>query len=141
MKRLFLAVCCFAAAGLVHAAPAQKTDATPPDRPEFAPPLRFSLNPEDYEDSALAGRMIAARQKVLDDINARRAELLQSNPTAKKLREQILELNQKLAATVASDSEMIRMNSRLSDLNVKIDRLERAKKKEPAQEQVGSSAQ
>lgn len=126
MKHLLFAACCLASVGFFHAA-AQEPQ-TPPARPEFAPPLSFSLNPEDYEDKDLAARMIAARQNVLKSINDRRAEIIRTNPTAKKLREEILELHRKLASVVAEDSEMIRMNARLSELDVKIGRLERADK-------------
>ena len=87
-------------------------------------------------DQEKAEKLIRQRAELQQKIQAERKRLLEEDSGAKKLREEILLLNRKLASLLETKKSMIELNSQLRDLDIAISRLKPApepeKETEPA---------
>ena len=120
------------------ATPAAAQPATPaataakPAEPEVKPnsvliPLfRTDPDPALYADPEKAEKLIRQRADLRQKIQAERKRLLEEDTGAKKLREEILLLNRKLASLLETKKSMIELNSQLLDLDIAISRLKLA---------------
>ena len=119
--------------------PATATAAKPADdKPASVLTSLFhvDLDPAAFADQEKAEKLIRQRAELMQKIQAERKRLLEEDSGAKKLREEILLLNRKLASLLETKKSMIELNSQLRDLDIAISRLKPApepeKETEPA---------
>ena len=119
--------------------PATATAAKPADdKPASVLTSLFhvDLDPAAFADQEKAEKLIRQRAELQQKIQAERKRLLEEDSGAKKLREEILLLNRKLASLLETKKSMIELNSQLRDLDIAISRLKPApepeKETEPA---------
>lgn len=122
-----------------QAKPATATAAKPADdKPASVLTSLFhvDLDPAAFADQEKAEKLIRQRAELQQKIQAERKRLLEEDSGAKKLREEILLLNRKLASLLETKKSMIELNSQLRDLDIAISRLKPApepeKETEPA---------
>ena len=94
--------------------------------------FHVDLDPAAFADQEKAEKLIRQRAELMQKIQAERKRLLEEDNGAKKLREEILLLNRKLASLLETKKSMIELNSQLRDLDIAISRLKPAP--EPEQE-------
>ena len=114
-----------AAATTAKPAAAAKAD---DDKPAsvLTPLFHIDLDPAAFADQEKAETLIRQRADLLQKIQAERKRLLEEDNGAKKLREEILLLNRKLASLLETKKSMIELNSQLRDLDIAISRLKPA---------------
>ena len=88
--------------------------------------FHVDLDPAAFADQEKAEKLIRQRAELMQKIQAERKRLLEEDSSAKKLREEILLLNRKLASLLETKKSMIELNSQLRDLDVAISRLKPA---------------
>ena len=88
--------------------------------------FHVDLDPAAFADQEKAEKLIRQRAELQQKIQAERKRLLEEDNGAKKLREEILLLNRKLASLLETKKSMIELNSQLRDLDVAISRLKPA---------------
>ena len=109
--------------------PATATAANPADdKPASVLTSLFhvDLDPAAFADQEKAEKLIRQRAELQQKIQAERKRLLEEDSGAKKLREEILLLNRKLASLLETKKSMIELNSQLRDLDIAISRLKPA---------------
>ena len=98
--------------------------------------FHLDLDPAAFADQEKAEKLIRQRAELQQKIQAERKRLLEEDNGAKKLREEILLLNRKLASLLETKKSMIELNSQLRDIDIAISRLKPApepeKETEPA---------
>ena len=92
----------------------------------LTPLFRTDPDPASYADPEKAEKLIRQRAELRQKIQAERKRLLEEDSGAKKLREEILLLNRKLASLLETKKSMIELNSQLLDLDIAISRLKLA---------------
>ena len=112
------------AAAAKPAEPAKSAD----DKPASVLTSLFhvDLDPAAFADQEKAEKLIRQRAELMQKIQAERKRLLEEDNGAKKLREEILLLNRKLASLLETKKSMIELNSQLRDLDIAISRLKPA---------------
>ena len=115
------------------AAPAATAKPAEPAKPADDKPasvltslFHVDLDPAAFADQEKAEKLIRQRAELMQKIQAERKRLLEEDSSAKKLREEILLLNRKLASLLETKKSMIELNSQLRDLDVAISRLKPA---------------
>ena len=88
--------------------------------------FHVDLDPAAFADQEKAEKLIRQRAELQQKIQAERKRLLEEDAGAKKLREEILLLNRKLASLLETKKSMIELNSQLRDLDIAISRLKPA---------------
>ena len=88
--------------------------------------FHLDLDPAAFADQEKAEKLIRQRAELMQKIQAERKRLLEEDNGAKKLREEILLLNRKLASLLETKKSMIELNSQLRDLDIAISRLKPA---------------
>ena len=88
--------------------------------------FHVDLDPAAFADQEKAEKLIRQRAELQQKIQAERKRLLEEDNGAKKLREEILLLNRKLASLLETKKSMIELNSQLRDLDIAISRLKPA---------------
>ena len=88
--------------------------------------FHVDLDPAAFADQEKAEKLIRQRAELMQKIQAERKRLLEEDNGAKKLREEILLLNRKLASLLETKKSMIELNSQLRDLDIAISRLKPA---------------
>ena len=88
--------------------------------------FHVDLDPAAFADQEKAETLIRQRAELMQKIQAERKRLLEEDNGAKKLREEILLLNRKLASLLETKKSMIELNSQLRDLDIAISRLKPA---------------
>lgn len=109
--------------------PATATAAKPADdKPASVLTSLFhvDLDPAAFADQEKAEKLIRQRAELQQKIQAERKRLLEEDSGAKKLREEILLLNRKLASLLETKKSMIELDSQLRDLDIAISRLKPA---------------
>ena len=86
----------------------------------LTPLFRTDPDPASYADPERAEKLIRQRAELRQKIQAERKRLLEEDNGAKKLREEILLLNRKLASLLETKKSMIELNSQLRDLDIAI---------------------
>ncbi len=117
--------------------PATATAAKPADdKPASVLTSLFhvDLDPAAFADQEKAEKLIRQRAELQQKIQAERKRLLEEDSGAKKLREEILLLNRKLASLLETKKSMIELNSQLRDLDIAISRLKPAPEPEKVTE-------
>ena len=115
------------------AAPAATAKPAEPAKPADDKPasvltslFHVDLDPAAFADQEKAEKLIRQRAELMQKIQAERKRLLEEDTSAKKLREEILLLNRKLASLLETKKSMIELNSQLRDLDIAISRLKPA---------------
>ena len=139
MKRLCILL--FFASVILTAAAAATPAATPAAAAKPAEPAKaaddkpasvltslfhIDLDPAAFADQEKAEKLIRQRAELQQKIQAERKRLLEEDNGAKKLREEIMLLNRKLASLLETKKSMIELNSQLRDLDIAISRLKPA---------------
>ena len=88
--------------------------------------FHVDLDPAAFADREKAEKLIRQRAELMQKIQAERKRLLEEDNGAKKLREEILLLNRKLASLLETKKSMIELNSQLRDIDIAISRLKPA---------------
>jgi len=88
--------------------------------------FHLDLDPAAFADQEKAEKLIRQRAELQQKIQAERKRLLEEDNGAKKLREEILLLNRKLASLLETKKSMIELNSQLRDVDIAISRLKPA---------------
>ena len=88
--------------------------------------FHLDLDPAAFADQEKAEKLIRQRAELQQKIQAERKRLLEEDNGAKKLREEILLLNRKLASLLETKKSMIELNSQLRDIDIAISRLKPA---------------
>jgi len=113
------------------AAPAEKKkapEAAPqPVYPEiiFSPLLRAKQDPETFADPARAAELFLAREKLIRNLLTERRRILTSDPKARELHAQIMELNKQLAAVLEGKRAVREITRDLMLVDARINALER----------------
>ena len=92
---------------------------------------RPERDPSEFADPGKAEPLLKRRAELVRKIQDERKRLLKEDTTAKKLNEQIMVLNRKLASLLETKKSMIELNSQLLDLDNAISRLKLAPPPEP----------
>lgn len=131
----------FSAASVLSAAakPAEaKPAATTASKPAETKPISVLTSlyhkdpdPSSFADPEKAESLLKRRAELVQKIQDERKRLLQEDNAAKKLRDEILLLNRKLASLLETKKSMIELNSQLRDLDIAISRLKPAPPPEP----------
>ena len=110
-------------------APNKKTESAAPQTvyPNvlFQPLLRAKQDPETFADPARAAELFLAREKLIQDLLAERRRILMSDPKARELHAQIMELNKQLAVVLESKRAVREITRDLMLLDTRINALER----------------
>ena len=80
-------------------------------------------DPSAYADTERAGNLLKRRAELIEKIHKERKRLLEEDATAKKLRDEILLLNRRLASLLEDKKSMIELKSQLDDVDFAISRL------------------
>ena len=92
---------------------------------------RPERDPSEFADPGKAEPLLKRRAELVRKIQDERKRLLKEDTTAKKLNEEIMVLNRKLASLLETKKSMIELNSQLLDLDNAISRLKPAPPPEP----------
>ena len=92
------------------------------------------LDPAAFADQEKAEKLIRQRAELLQKIQAERKRLLEEDNGAKKLREEIMLLNRRLASLLETKKTMIELDSQLRELDNAISKLKPAPPPEPETE-------
>ena len=110
--------------------PAATTTAKPAEaaKPTSVLTSIYRTNPEPsaFADPEKAEKLLNSRAELVQKIQDERKRILQEDASAKKLRDEIMLLNRKLASLLESKKSMIELNSQLLDLDLAISRLKPA---------------
>ena len=87
--------------------------------------------PSAFADQDRAAALLSRRAELVQKIHDERKRLMEEDVAAKKLRDEILLLNRKLASLLEDKKSMIELNSQLNDLDNAISRLKPAPPPEP----------
>ena len=115
------------------AAAAKPTEAKPAEaKPASVLASIYSTNPDpaSFADPEKAETLIKRRAELVRKIQDERKRLLQEDEAAKKLRDEILLLNRKLASLLETKKSMIELNTQLMDVERAISSLKPASKPE-----------
>ena len=82
--------------------------------------------PSAFADQERAAALLSRRAELVQKIHDERKRLMEEDAAAKKLRDEILLLNRKLASLLEDKKSMIELNSQLNDLDNAISRLKPA---------------
>ena len=122
-----------------EAKPAATTStAKPATRPATKPAsvltsiYRSNPEPSAFADQERAELLLSRRAELVQKIHDERKRLMEEDVAAKKLRDEILLLNRKLASLLEEKKSLIELNSQLNDLDLAISRLKPAPPPEPA---------
>ncbi len=117
------------------------TTATPAAKPVSVLTSIYRTNPEPsaFADPEKAEQLLNSRAELVQQIQNERKRILQEDTAAKKLHDEIMLLNRKLASLLETKKSMIELNSQLLDLDLAISRLKPAPPPEPGQK-TGSDA-
>ncbi|MBO4491620.1 MAG: hypothetical protein J5944_09700, partial [Lentisphaeria bacterium] len=113
------------------AAPAAKkkvSEAVPqPVYPEiiFSPLLRAKQDPETFADPARAAELFLAREKLIQNLLTERRRILTSDPKAREIHAQIMELNKQLAAVLEGKRAVREITRDLMLVDARINALKR----------------
>lgn len=88
-------------------------------------------DPAEFADPEKAENLLNRRAELVKKIQDERKRLLKEDNSAKKLNEEILLLNRKLASLLETKKTMIELNSQLRELDISISRLKPAPPPEP----------
>ena len=88
--------------------------------------------PSAFADQERAEKLLNRRAELIQKIHDERKRLMEEDAAAKKLRDEILLLNRKLASVLEDKKSMIELNSQLNDIDNAISRLKPAPPPEPA---------
>ena len=124
-------------------APAAKPAAAPakpapaPAQPVFSevlfrPLLRAKQDPRIFADPAHAAELFLAREKLIQDLLRERRRILTTDPKARELHAQIMELNKKLAVVLESKRSVRELTRDLMLVDARINALERRAPQAPA---------
>ena len=115
-------------------ATAKPAEAKPATKPVSVLTSIYRTNPEPsaYADPERAEKLLSQRAELVQKIHNERKRLLQEDEAAKKMRDEILLLNRKLASLLESKKSMIELNSQLNDLDLAISKLKPAPPPAPA---------
>lgn len=94
---------------------------------------RTNPEPSAFADPEKAEELLNSRAELVQKIQNERKRILQEDEAAKKLRDEIMLLNRKLASLLETKKSMIELNSQLLDLDLAISRLKPAPPPEPEQ--------
>ena len=109
------------------------TTAKPATKPASVLTSIYRSNPEPsaFADQERAEKLLSQRAELVQKIHDERKRLMEEDVAAKKLRDEILLLNRKLASLLEDKKSMIELNSQLNDLDNAISRLKPAPPPEP----------
>ena len=112
---------------------ATTTTAKPATKPASVLTSIYRSNPEPsaFADQERAEKLLSQRAELVQKIHDERKRLMEEDVAAKKLRDEILLLNRKLASLLEDKKSMIELNSQLNDLDNAISRLKPAPPPEP----------
>jgi hypothetical protein len=88
-------------------------------------------DPAEFADPEKAENLLNRRAELVKKIQDERKRLLKEDNSAKKLNEEIMLLNRKLASLLETKKTMIELNSQLRELDISISRLKPAPPPEP----------
>ena len=88
-------------------------------------------DPSAFADPEKAEKLLNSRAELVQKIQDERKRILKEDASAKKLSEEILLLNRKLASLLETKKSMIELNSQVLDLDIAISRLKPAPPPEP----------
>ena len=91
-------------------------------------------DPSEFADQEKAETLLNRRAELAKKIQDERRRLLKEDTAAKKLNEEIMLLNRKLASLLETKKSMIELNTELRDLDIAISRLKPAPPPEPETE-------
>ena len=113
---------------------ATTTTAKPATKPASVLTSIYRSNPEPsaFADQERAEKLLSQRAELVQKIHDERKRLMEEDVAAKKLRDEILLLNRKLASLLESRKSMIELNSQLNDLDLAISKLKPAPPPAPA---------
>ena len=108
--------------------------AKPASKPVSVLTSIYRTNPEPsaFADPEKAEQLLNSRAELTQKIQNERKRILQEDTAAKKLHDEIMLLNRKLASLLETKKSMIELNSQLLDLDLAISRLKPAPPPEPA---------
>ena len=95
---------------------------------------RTNPEPSAFAEPEKAEKLLNSRAELVRKIQDERKRILKEDEAAKKLSEEILVLNRKLASLLETKKSMIELNSQLLDLDIAISRLKPAPPPAPAAE-------
>lgn len=101
---------------------------------------RTNPDPSEFADPEKAEKLLNSRAELVQKIHDERKRLLEEDAAARKLREEIMLLNRKLASLLETKKSMIELNSKLLDVDLAISRLKPAPPPAPASENDGGKA-
>ncbi len=115
--------------------PAATATAKPAAKPVSVLTSIYRTNPEPsaFADPEKAEQLLNSRAELVQKIQNERKRILQEDTAAKKLHDEIMLLNRKLASLLETKKSMIELNSQLLDLDLAISRLKPAPPPEPEQ--------
>lgn len=150
MKHLCILLFFAAAAVLSAADPAPSATASAPKAAPAAIPAELRPasvltsiynsvpDPSAYADRERAETLLKRRADLVQKMHEERKRLLEEDPSAKKLRDEIMLLNRRLASVIEDRKSMIELKSQLDDLDYAISRLKPAPQP-PAEPAPGES--
>ncbi|GEM_PF-4346574 len=110
-------------------APPATVEKAEQDKPVYASLFRSKIDPNTYANPEKAAKLFKEREAMVEKIHLERTRILEEDPSAKALREEILLLNRRLASIIESKKDMILLNSQLVDIDYAIDHLAPAPQK------------
>ena len=123
----------FAMATVLSAAAGKPAETKPAESKSAAKPVSVltsiyfsNPDPSAFADREKAEDLLNRRAELVEKIQNERKRLLKEDTAAKKLREEIMLLNRKLASLLETKKTMIELNSQLLDLDLAISRLKPA---------------
>ena len=146
MKRFYILFLCAMTAALAAADPKPAETAAPvavkPAEsriPDSVLTTIYRTNPDvsAFADQEKAGNLLNRRAELVQKIQDERTRILKEDESAKKLREEIMLLNRKLASLLETKKSMIELNSQLLELDIAISRLKPAPPPEPEAKEDG----
>lgn len=129
------------------AAPAAKKKApdaaAQPIYPEiiFSPLLRAKQDPETFADPAHAAELFLAREKLIQDLLKERRRILTTDPKAREIHAQIMELNKQLAAVLEGKRAVREITRDLMLVDARINALKRKAPEEKTAEAAAPAAE
>ncbi len=113
--------------------PAATATAKPAAKPVSVLTSIYRTNPEPsaFADPEKAEQLLNSRAELVRKIQNERKRILQEDTAARKLHDEIMLLNRKLASLLETKKSMIELNSQLLDLDLAISRLKPAPPPEP----------
>lgn len=98
----------------------------------FRPIFRAKQDPRTFADPAHAAELFLAREKLIQNLLAERRRILTTDPKAREIHAQIMELNKQLAVVLESKRSVRELTRDLMLVDARINALERAKPQTPA---------